>query len=172
MTGCFPRARSSRFRRRCFDKRGSSSCAGRGRRCSAISACPAGASKSARQCPRSPGNSWKKLASRPRSSPSTGMSRRSSPRGPGARAFRHRLVRGPLDPRGTAVERRSRRRRVNRSRRRLTLAVDAGARGTAYERGADRRSDRYRRKMTVDIQPDVAKGRIQAHRDAMARMRK
>ena len=27
-------------------------------------------------------------------------------------------------------------------------------------RGADRRSDRYRRKMTVDIQPDVAKGRI------------
>jgi hypothetical protein len=26
--------------------------------------------------------------------------------------------------------------------------------------------------MTVDIQPDVAKGRIQAHRDAMARMRK
>jgi hypothetical protein len=47
-----------------------------------------------------------------------------------------------------------------------------GARGSAYERGADRRSDRYRRKMTVDIQPDVAKGRIQAHRDAMARMRK
>ena len=51
-------------------------------------------------------------------------------------------------------------------------AVDAGARGSAYERGADRRSDRYRRKMTVDIQPDVAKERIQAHRDAMARMRK
>jgi hypothetical protein len=37
----------------------------------------------------------------------------------------------PADPRGTALERRSRRRRVDRSRRRLTLAFDAAARGSA-----------------------------------------
>jgi pimeloyl-ACP methyl ester carboxylesterase len=68
-----------------------------------------------------------------------------------------------------AIEPEGRRRRLDRYGGRLTLVDDAGA-WRNFLRRADRRSDRYRRKMTLDIQPDVAKGRIQAHGDAMARM--
>ena len=46
MTGCFPPARSSQCRRRCFERAGRSSSAGRARRCLAISACQAAGSKS------------------------------------------------------------------------------------------------------------------------------
>ena len=94
--------------------------------------------------------------------------------GPGSRAFRHRLVRRPLDEGRATLERRSRRRRLDRSRRRLTVADDAGIERGSGERGADRRSDRYRRKMTVDLnrrreRADSAPSRC---RDAIARMRK
>ena len=52
------------------------------RRSSAISACRAGGWKWARRSPRrSPANSWRRSGFRLKSSASTGMSRRSSPRG-------------------------------------------------------------------------------------------
>ena len=59
--------------------------------------------------------------------------------GPGSRPFRHRLVRRPLDEGRAALKRRSRRRRLGRSGRPLTLADDAGIERGFGGRGADRK---------------------------------
>ena len=97
-----------------------------------------------RSPPHSPGNSWKKLASRPRSPPSTGMWRRLSPKATGSGPFHHCLIRHPLDEGRAARERRSRRRRLDRSGRQPTVADDARAWRNSFERGADRSSPRLR----------------------------
>jgi len=64
MTDYSPRALSWWSRRRCFGAAGRSSSAGRDRRCSAISACPAAASRSAnarrRTRPGTHGRSWRR----------------------------------------------------------------------------------------------------------------
>jgi hypothetical protein len=67
-----------------------------------------------------------------------------------------------------------RRRRLDRPGRPLAVAGNAGAWRNSCERGVDRKSDRCRKKLTVDIQPGVAKGgfRPVEIRYAMARMRK
>ncbi len=119
-----------------FRAAGRSSSAERERRSSAISACPAAGSRSGRRLrKRSRASLWKRSASKPKSSLLTGMWRRSN-----TVAFCHRFVRRPTDKGRAALERRSRRRRLDRSGRPLASADDAGAWRSAYVRGADRKS--------------------------------
>ena len=77
---------------------------------------------------------------------------------PNTNAFCHCVVRRPLDKERAASEGRGRRRRLDRSGGRLPSPTTPELGEISCARGADRRSDRNRRKMTVDIQPDVAKG--------------
>jgi hypothetical protein len=91
--------------------------------------------ESAKRSPtRSRASLWKRSASGPKSSLLTGMWRQLSRREPNTDAFCHRFVRRPMDKGRAALERRSRRPRLDQPACRPTVADDAGARRSPSER--------------------------------------